>query len=76
MATTPDLIERSPDVLAGTPVFAGTRVPVRTLIDECLPRRLKDELGNTKYAPFLTVAGGARKSVSCFPWRRANTTRS
>jgi uncharacterized protein (DUF433 family) len=33
MATKPDLIERSPDVLAGTPVFAGTRVPVRTLID-------------------------------------------
>jgi uncharacterized protein (DUF433 family) len=26
-------IERSPDVLAGTPVFAGTRVPVQTLID-------------------------------------------
>ena len=33
MPTKPDLIERSPDVLAGTPVFAGTRVPVRTLID-------------------------------------------
>jgi len=26
-------IERSPDILGGTPVFAGTRVPVRTLID-------------------------------------------
>ncbi len=25
------LIERSDDVLGGTPVFAGTRVPVRTL---------------------------------------------
>ena len=24
---------RSPDVLGGTPVFAGTRVPVQTLID-------------------------------------------
>ena len=33
MGTRPELIERSPDVLAGTPVFAGTRVPVRTLID-------------------------------------------
>ena len=29
----PDAIERSPGVLGGTPVFAGTRVPVRTLID-------------------------------------------
>ena len=29
----PHLIERSSEVLGGTPVFAGTRVPVRTLID-------------------------------------------
>ncbi len=27
------LITRSPDLLGGTPVFAGTRVPVQTLID-------------------------------------------
>ncbi len=27
------VIDRSPDVMGGTPVFAGTRVPVRTLID-------------------------------------------
>ncbi len=27
------LIEHSPDVLGDTPVFVGTRVPVRTLID-------------------------------------------
>ena len=27
------LIARSPDVLGGTPVFAGTRVPVRVLLD-------------------------------------------
>jgi uncharacterized protein (DUF433 family) len=27
------VIERSEDVLAGTPVFAGTRVPVQTLLD-------------------------------------------
>ena len=26
-------ISRSPDVLGGTPVFAGTRVPVQTLLD-------------------------------------------
>jgi len=27
------LIESSPDILGGTPVFAGTRVPVQTFID-------------------------------------------
>lgn len=27
------LITTSPDVLGGTPVFAGTRVPVQTLIE-------------------------------------------
>ena len=27
------MIQRSPDVLGGTPVFEGTRVPVQTLID-------------------------------------------
>ena len=27
------LIQRSDDILGGTPVFAGTRVPVRTLFD-------------------------------------------
>jgi uncharacterized protein (DUF433 family) len=32
MATYP-LITSSPDVLGGTPVFRGTRVPVQTLID-------------------------------------------
>ena len=27
------VVQRSPDVLGGTPVFAGTRVPVQSLID-------------------------------------------
>ena len=27
------LIERNPDILWGTPVFPGTRVPVRALMD-------------------------------------------
>ena len=27
------LIERNRDILGGTPVFAGTRVPVQTVID-------------------------------------------
>jgi uncharacterized protein (DUF433 family) len=27
------VISRDPDVMGGTPVFSGTRVPVRTLIE-------------------------------------------
>ncbi len=27
------VIQRSPEILSGTPVFTGTRVPVQTLID-------------------------------------------
>ena len=27
------IIQRSPDVMSGTPVFAGTRVPIQTLFD-------------------------------------------
>ena len=33
MAVPEPLITASPDRLSGTPVFAGTRVPVQTLID-------------------------------------------
>ena len=32
MVNTP-LIQRSENILGGTPVFAGTRVPVKTLFD-------------------------------------------
>ncbi len=28
-----NIINRSPEILGGTPVFAGTRVPIQTLID-------------------------------------------
>jgi uncharacterized protein (DUF433 family) len=27
------VVERSPDILGGAPVFAGTRVPIQALID-------------------------------------------
>lgn len=30
---TEKLVDRNPDVLGGTPVFAGTRVPVRILME-------------------------------------------
>jgi uncharacterized protein (DUF433 family) len=28
-----ELIQSSPEILSGTPVFAGTRVPIKNLID-------------------------------------------
>lgn len=33
MERMPGLIHRDPDILGGTPVFVGTRVPVQTLLD-------------------------------------------
>lgn len=33
MSVTSGVVSRNPEVLGGTPVFAGTRVPVDTLID-------------------------------------------
>ena len=33
MATTQSVIVIDPEVMSGTPVFAGTRVPVQTLLD-------------------------------------------
>jgi uncharacterized protein (DUF433 family) len=30
---TQSVVTRNPDVMAGTPVFRGTRVPVQTLLD-------------------------------------------
>ena len=33
MPATSSIVHSDPDILGGTPVFVGTRVPVRTLID-------------------------------------------
>jgi len=33
MATLSSVIDVNPEILSGTPVFVGTRVPVQTLID-------------------------------------------
>ena len=41
------VIQRSHDILGGTPVFTGTRVPVQTLIDYLeAGDRLEDFLGD------------------------------
>lgn len=33
MAESSHIVQRSPAILGGTPVFAGTRVPIQTLLD-------------------------------------------
>jgi uncharacterized protein (DUF433 family) len=33
MIARPDVIHSDPDILSGTPVFVGTRVPAQTLFD-------------------------------------------
>ena len=33
MASTSDIVHSDPDILGGTPVFLGTRVPMKTLLD-------------------------------------------
>ncbi len=43
------IIQSSPEILSGTPVFAGTRVPIQTLIDylqagESASHTLRDRL--------------------------------
>ena len=41
------IVQHSPAILGGTPVFAGTRVPVRTLLDYLeAGERLEDFLGD------------------------------
>ena len=38
------VIHRNPEILGGTPVFVGTRVPVQTLIDYLSGESLEDFL--------------------------------
>ena len=33
MSATPSVVHSDPDILGGTPVFVGTRVPVQSLFD-------------------------------------------
>ena len=58
------LIDKSDDILSGTPVFHGTRVPVRTLIDylttgETIDAFLDDfpTVSREQALKFLEVAG-------------------
>ena len=44
----PEAIVRDPDILGGVPVFAGTRVPVRTLFDY-----LEDDFSVSEFLEFF-----------------------
>ncbi|HEX8072595.1 MAG TPA: DUF433 domain-containing protein [Pyrinomonadaceae bacterium] len=58
VSTVPELlISRDPEVMSGTPVFAGTRVPVQALFDH-----LADEQALTEFAQGFPRVGvqGAR----------------
>ncbi len=37
------LVSRSPEILGGTPVFAGTRIPVQTFLDYLIAGEALDE---------------------------------
>lgn len=43
MTAPASVIHSDPDILGGTPVFAGTRVPVRTLLDYLAAGEALDE---------------------------------
>jgi len=72
---TDKLIDRNPDILGGTPVFAGTRVPVRILmehleagdrLDEFLddyPTVSRDQAIAVLERAAATLAGDARESA-------------
>ena len=38
MPVKPSVLHSDPDILGGTPVFVGTRVPVQTLLDYRFPK--------------------------------------
>jgi len=69
MATTvslADVVEANPDVLSGTPVFRGTRVPVQALLDhleagDSLDRFLSDfpTVRREQAVHFVELAGRA-----------------
>jgi len=56
---TTDLIVSDPEIMGGTPVFKGTRVPVKNLIDYLKGGHTLDEFLES----FPTVEGAQAKAV-------------
>lgn len=69
MATTHLPIERSPEIMGGTAVFAGTRVPAQTLLDylesgETLDAFLADFPSVTREQAVATLDAGTALLVA------------
>ena len=60
----PSPISRSPDIMGGTPVFAGTRVPVQTLLDYVEAGDTIDEF----LAGFPAVSRDQEPAMALFGW--------
>ena len=60
-----DLITADPEILGGTPVFKGTRVPVKTLFDY-----LED---NYTLEEFLTCFPSVTREMACLILQRSET---
>ncbi len=63
---TQELIISSPDILGGTPVFAGTRVPVKNLTDYIEAGDTLDEF----LADFPSVS--RRQAIECVEQSKTN----
>ena len=70
---TDTIIDRNPNILGGTPVFAGTRVPIRILFDHLeAGDRLADFLDSYPTVTFLEGSKFARCHGSARPvWTMA-----
>lgn len=67
MATKPPVVHSDPQILGGTPVFVGTRVPVQTLFDyleggETLDEFLR-QFPSVKREQAIAALGMARDSL-------------
>jgi uncharacterized protein (DUF433 family) len=72
MSAAIQVIHSDPDILGGTPVFVGTRVPVRTLLDyleagEPLAEFLEDfpSVSREQAVAALRLAGEALTAHAC-----------
>jgi uncharacterized protein (DUF433 family) len=69
------VVERNPEILGGTPVFAGTRVPVQTLLDylaagQCLADFL-DDFPSVEHAQAVAVLEGLKQTLLARPHESA-----
>jgi uncharacterized protein (DUF433 family) len=65
------LIERNPEILGGTPVFARTRVPVQTLLDYLVAGQslaeFLDDYPSVEHAQAVAVLEGLKTALIAGP---------